>query len=59
MTLSIFIFVTSVKWIIQGRCFSKLHEKSLIWYLPLYDIGYALLMPILFYTTDKKELKKW
>lgn len=59
MTLSIFIFVTSVKWIIQGRCFSKLHEKSLIWYLPLYDIGYAFLMPVLYYTTDKKELKKW
>ena len=59
ITLSIFIFITSVKWVIQGRCFSKLHEKSLIWYLPLYDIGYALLMPIVFYTTDKKELKKW
>lgn len=59
ITLSIFIFITSVKWIIQGKCFSKLLEKSLVWYLPLYDIGYALLMPILFYTTDKKELKKW
>lgn len=58
-TLSVFGFVLIVKWLIHGKCFKKLDEKSLVWYLPFYDMSYALLMPILFYTTDKKEIKRW
>jgi len=59
ITLSILCLVICVKWLLFGKCFKKLDENSLLWYLPLYDIGYSLLMPILFYTTDKKEIKRW
>ena len=51
--------VVLIKWIIQGICFNKLLEKSFIGFLPIYDLLYAILLPILFYTTDKNEIKKW
>lgn len=51
--------VIIIKWIIQGICFNKLLEKSFIGFLPIYDLLYAILLPILFYTTDKNEIKKW
>ena len=54
-----FGIVALIKWIIQGICFNKLLEKSFIGFLPIYDLLYAILLPILFYTTDKNEIKKW
>jgi poly-beta-1,6-N-acetyl-D-glucosamine synthase len=59
LTLSVFGFVALVKWWIQARCFIKLKEPSFIALLPLYDLAYAIFLPILFYTTDKKEIRKW
>jgi len=59
LTLSVFGFVAIVKWWIQARCFIKLKEPSFIALLPLYDLAYAIFLPILFYTTDKKEIRKW
>ena len=59
LTLSIFVFTVLVKWWIQGRCFMKLHEKSFIKYLPLWDILYVFLIPIIYYTSEKKEPNKW
>ena len=59
VTLSGFGFVVLLKWWIQARCFKKLKEPSFIALLPLYDIGYAIFLPILYYTTDKKEIRKW
>jgi hypothetical protein len=58
-TLSVFGFVVILKWWIQARCFIKLKEPSFIALLPLYDLAYAIFLPILFYTTDKKEIRKW
>lgn len=59
LTLASFLFLTLFKWWIQGRCFNKLNEKSFIKYLPLWDVFYALLMPIIYYSSDKKEVNKW
>jgi cellulose synthase/poly-beta-1,6-N-acetylglucosamine synthase-like glycosyltransferase len=58
-SLICFVFVLILKWWIQGKCFIKLHEKSFIKFLPLYDLAYAIILPILFYTTDKNEIRKW
>ena len=58
-TLIGFSFVVIIKWWIQARCFIKLKEPSFIALLPLLDIGYAIFLPILYYTTDKKEIRKW
>lgn len=59
LTLAAFLFTISLKWWIQGRCFAKLQENSFIKFLPLWDIFYALLMPIIYYASEKKEPNKW
>lgn len=59
LTLAGFGLVVLFKWWIQARCFSKLKEPSFIAMLPLYDLAYAIFLPVLYYTTDKKEIRKW
>jgi len=59
LSASVFIFVTGVKWWIQSRCFNKLNEGSLVKYLPLWDIMYTILMPIIYYSSEKKAANKW
>ncbi len=59
LSASVFLFVTGVKWWIQGRCFNKLNEGSLVKYLPLWDILYTILMPIIYYSSEKKAANKW
>lgn len=59
LTLATFLFLTFLKWWIQGRCFVKLNENSFVKYLPLWDIFYTILMPIIYYSSDKKEVNKW
>jgi cellulose synthase/poly-beta-1,6-N-acetylglucosamine synthase-like glycosyltransferase len=59
LTLSVFIFTFALKWWIQARCFRKLKETSFIKYLPLWDIFYAFLIPVIYYSSEKKEPNKW
>ncbi len=59
LTLASFLFLTFLKWWIQGRCFIKLNENSFVKYLPLWDIFYTVLMPVIYYSSDKKEVNKW
>lgn len=57
--LSIFTFVVAVKWIVQGKVYLKLKEKSFIPFLPFVEIGYFLLLPYLFYSVDGKRKGRW
>ena len=59
ITLAIFTFILLVKWIILGRSFSKLKESKFIALLPLLDIAYAIITPIMYYAIDKTNKKKW
>lgn len=59
LALASFLLLTFLKWWIQGRCFNKLNEKSFVAYLPLWDIFYTILMPVIYYSSDKKEVNKW
>jgi hypothetical protein len=59
MSLAIFGLVLIVKWSIIGISFYKLKESKFIALLPLLDIAYAILTPVLFYATDKKSRNKW
>lgn len=59
LTLSAFLFTILLKWWIQGRCFSKLKENSFIKFLPLWDLFYAFLMPVIYYSSEKKGPNKW
>jgi cellulose synthase/poly-beta-1,6-N-acetylglucosamine synthase-like glycosyltransferase len=59
ISLSVFGFVTATKWWILGMCFARLQQKRFIPFLPFWELMYALLMPILFYTTEKKGNNQW
>lgn len=56
---SIFFVILMLKWWIQGRCLSKLKEKSFIPYFLFWDLFYALIMPIIYYVTERQKLYRW
>ncbi len=55
----IFAGVIAIKWIIQGRCFAKLKGKKFLLSLPFFELFYALLLPVLYYTSEKTRISKW
>ena len=55
----IFTGVIALKWFVQGRCFSKLKGKKFILSLPFFELFYALLQPVLYYTSEKPRISKW
>ncbi len=59
ISLAIFTFILIIKWIILGRSFSKLKESKFIALLPLLDIAYAIMTPIMYYAIDKTDKNKW
>jgi cellulose synthase/poly-beta-1,6-N-acetylglucosamine synthase-like glycosyltransferase len=59
ISLGVFTFIFILKWIIQGRCFAKLKGKKFIFSLPFVEFAYALLIPILYYVSEKPKLSKW
>lgn len=54
----IFGGVIILKWIFQGINFGKLGEKRMALALPLLEIMYAVLLPIIYYSGDKNE-QQW
>lgn len=59
ITLILFGVVLLLKWVIQGRCFYKLNEKSFIPLLPITDLAYSILMPIVYYSSETKTTNRW
>jgi len=59
LSISIFSATALIKWIVIGRSFKRLHESRFIALLPLLDVLYALLTPLMFYSVDKTDSKKW
>ena len=57
--LIIFSILLIIKWLIQGKCLRKLNEKRFAMAFPLWDLGHALLMPIMYNFSDHKRYKKW
>ncbi len=57
--LIIFSILLIIKWLIQGKCLRKLNEKRFAIAFPLWDLGHALLMPIMYNFSDHKRYKKW
>lgn len=59
LSLSAYLLVLAVKWIIIGRSFSKLKESKFIAWLPFLDLIYAIWTPIMYYAVDKTDTKRW
>ncbi len=58
-SLAVFGFIFIIKWVIQGRCFYKLNEKSFIALFPISDLFYAIMTPIIYYTSERKTPNRW
>jgi cellulose synthase/poly-beta-1,6-N-acetylglucosamine synthase-like glycosyltransferase len=59
ISLILFGCMLIVKWLIQGKCLRTLNEKGFALAFPLWDLGHALLMPMLYNFSDHKRYKKW
>ena len=59
ISLILFGSMIIVKWLIQGKCLRTLNEKGFALAFPLWDLGHALLMPMLYNFSDHKRYKKW
>jgi cellulose synthase/poly-beta-1,6-N-acetylglucosamine synthase-like glycosyltransferase len=59
ITLAVFGVIFLLKWWIQGRCLNKIGEKAFILFLPFWDLFYAVLIPLLYFSGEKKKMKRW
>jgi glycosyltransferase involved in cell wall biosynthesis len=55
----IFLFILLFKWWIQGRCFRQIKEKSFGNYFLFWDLFYAIIIPFLYYISERKKIYKW
>lgn len=54
-----YAFVLLLKWIISGLALRKLKAGWIAAAYPFWDLFYAFMAPILFYTVDKSTERKW
>jgi len=59
LSAGILLFVIIIKWWIQGRCLYKLNERSFINFLPFWDVFYAIIIPILYYVSERQNRSRW
>lgn len=58
-SLAIYLFILCIKWVVLGRAFKKLIEPKFIAWLPLWELFYAIATPLMYYSVNKKDIKKW
>ncbi len=46
-------------WLIHGALFKKLASRDLIWWIPLLELIHFIIMPFIYYSTDRSEASKW
>lgn len=59
LTLALMVFLLIIKWVIQGRCFFKLNERTFVGTFLISDLLYAIITPIIYYTSDNKRTNRW
>lgn len=58
LVLSLFGVLVACKWIVFGVILRKLHSFKFAWGVIIWDLLYAIVTPIIYYTTDKKSTKR-
>ena len=59
ISLGVFLLVIILKWLILGLSLKKLHQKSFVWSILFWDLFYAMITPIVYYTTEQSTATKW
>ncbi len=58
LVLSLFGVMIVLKWIVFGVILRKLRNIEFAWGIIIWDLLYAIVTPIIYYTTDKKSTKR-
>lgn len=56
--LLLFVLRCAVSWLISGLLFKKLGQKDLLWMFPLLELAHFVIMPFIYYSTDRDQ-DKW
>ncbi|MCE2685301.1 MAG: glycosyltransferase [Cryomorphaceae bacterium] len=59
ISTSIFFGIIAIKWWLQGACLNRLEEKKLMFFFPLWDLFYSILMPIVYYISERQKYYRW
>ena len=59
VSVGVIALVLILKWLIHGIALKKLNERTFIWLFPFWDVFYAVLAPIIYYTTESSTEAKW
>ena len=55
----IFLGIIAIKWWLQGACLNRLGEQKLMFFFPLWDLFYSILMPIVYYISERQKYYRW
>ena len=59
LSIGIMSFILMFKWITFGVIFKRLQERKFIFGILFWDLLHAIVIPILYYTTEKSIQSKW
>lgn len=59
ISLAVIALVIISKWVIFGMALKKLEQAKFVWSLIIWDIFYALFIPMVYYTSAKITGSKW
>ena len=57
--LAVFSLRLLFYWVINGLLLKKMQEKDLIWWFPIFEILYNIIIPFIFYSNSRTIRKKW
>ena len=55
----IFLGTLVIKWWLQGRGINKLGEKKLGVFFPVWDLLHSILMPVIYYISERQKYYRW
>ena len=59
MVLGVLLSITILKWVMIGRGLRRLKENGLAWFFPLWDLFYAIMIPVLYLSVNRKVKSRW
>lgn len=59
LSASIFLGIIALKWWLQGACLNRLGERKLMLFFPIWDLFYSVLMPIVYYISERQKYYRW
>lgn len=57
--LSVFVLRLAVYWIINGLLLKKLKAGDLVVFYPILELIHFVVIPFIYYSTDRRQTKKW